>query len=72
MTAAPPLPRWADLLLLPLVCLGVALLAAAGVVALVGQNPVEVVSVLVQITTMQESVAPRVSPPPMMPIRSMP
>ena len=48
MTAAPPLPRWADLLLLPLVCLGVALLAAAGVVALVGQNPVEVVSVLVQ------------------------
>jgi general nucleoside transport system permease protein len=47
MTAAQPLPRWADLLLLPLVCLGVALLAAAAVVALVGQNPVEVVSVLV-------------------------
>jgi simple sugar transport system permease protein len=41
------LPRWADLLLLPVVCLTVALLAAAGVVALVGQNPVEVIAVLV-------------------------
>lgn len=41
------LPRWADLLLLPVVCLAVALLAAAGVVALVGQNPVEVIAVLV-------------------------
>jgi len=42
------LPRWADLFLLPLVCLGVALLAAAGVVALVGQQPLEVISVLVR------------------------
>lgn len=41
------LPRWADLLLLPVVCLAVALLAAAGVVAVVGQNPVEVIAVLV-------------------------
>jgi len=48
MNAAKPLSRWAELLLLPLVCLGVALLAAAAVVTLVGQNPVEVVSVLVQ------------------------
>lgn len=46
MIAAKPLPRWADLVLLPLVCVGVALLAAAGVVALVGQNPVEVITVL--------------------------
>ncbi len=45
--ASHALPRWADLLLLPVVCLTVALLAAAGVVALVGQNPVEVIAVLV-------------------------
>ena len=48
MSATPSLPRWADLILLPAVCLAVALLAAAGVVALVGQNPVEVIKVLVQ------------------------
>ena len=41
------LPRWADLVLLPTVCLGVALLAAGGVVALVGQSPAEVIAVLV-------------------------
>jgi simple sugar transport system permease protein len=48
MNANYTLPRWADLVLLPAVCLFVALLAAAGVVALVGQDPVEVISVLVQ------------------------
>jgi ABC-type uncharacterized transport system permease subunit len=47
MSNAHTLPRWADLVLLPVVCLGVALLAAAGVVALVGQNPAEVIAVLV-------------------------
>lgn len=47
MSGAYPLPRWADLVLLPVVCLLVALLAAAGVVALVGQDPVEVISVLI-------------------------
>jgi len=47
MSHAHPLPRWADLVLLPAVCLGVALLAAAGVVALVGQDPSEVIAVLV-------------------------
>ena len=41
------LPRWADLVLLPAVCLGVALLAAGGVVALVGQSPAEVIAVLI-------------------------
>ena len=41
------LPRWADLFLLPAVCLAVALCAAAGVVAVVGQNPLEVIAVLV-------------------------
>ncbi len=48
MSASDNLPRWADLFLLPVVCLGVALLAAAGVVALVGQSPIEVISVLIQ------------------------
>ncbi|CAM8657236.1 COG4603 ABC-type uncharacterized transport system, permease component [Comamonadaceae bacterium] len=47
MNANYSLPRWADLVLLPAVCLAVALLAAAGVVALVGQDPAEVLSVLV-------------------------
>ncbi len=47
MSSAQTLPRWADLVLLPIVCLGFALLAAAGVVALVGQNPSEVISALV-------------------------
>ena len=41
------LPRWADLVLLPLVSLLVALLAAGGVVALVGQNPLQVIEVLI-------------------------
>ncbi len=48
MSAARPLPRWADLVLLPIVCLAVALIVAAGVVALVGQNPLEVITVLVR------------------------
>lgn len=47
MSTSHPLPRWADLVLLPAVCLMVALLAAACVVALVGQNPSEVISVLI-------------------------
>ncbi len=42
------LPRWADLALLPAVCLLVALLLAGVVVALVGQNPAEVILVLVR------------------------
>ncbi len=41
------LPRWADLALLPLVNLAVALLAAGAMVALVGQNPLEVITVLI-------------------------
>jgi general nucleoside transport system permease protein len=47
MMQAPPLPRWADIVLLPAVCLAVALMAAGVVVAAVGQNPVNVLSVLV-------------------------
>ena len=43
-----PLPRWADLVLLPAVCLLVALAMAALVVAAVGQQPAEVLRVLVQ------------------------
>jgi general nucleoside transport system permease protein len=48
LSAAQPLPRWADLVLLPIVCLAVALIVAAGVVALVGQNPLDVITVLVR------------------------
>ncbi len=48
MSTPQPLPRWADLILLPAVCLAVALLAAAAVVALVGQNPAVVIKVLIE------------------------
>ncbi len=48
MSESQALPRWADLVLLPIVCLAVALMVAAGVVALVGQNPIDVISVLVR------------------------
>ncbi len=42
------LPRWADLLLLPLVSLAVALAVAGAVVAMIGQDPLQVIEVLVQ------------------------
>ena len=41
------LPRWADVVLLPVVNLAIALLVAAAVVALVGQDPVDVLRLLV-------------------------
>lgn len=43
-----PLPRWANVILMPVINLMVALLAAGIVVALVGQNPWEVLSVLIR------------------------
>ncbi|HYN57993.1 MAG TPA: ABC transporter permease, partial [Rubrivivax sp.] len=46
MSAAPELPRWAHVALLPLLNLGIALLAAGAVVALVGQDPLQVLGVL--------------------------
>ncbi len=42
-----PLPRWADLVLLPVVNLAMALLFAGVMVWLVGQDPLEVITVLV-------------------------
>ncbi len=47
MNSSTSLPRWADVLLMPLVNLAIALLAAALVVALVGQSPSEVITVLI-------------------------
>ena len=46
--SAAPLPRWADVLVLPLVNLGMALLVAGAVVALIGQNPLDVLTLLVK------------------------
>jgi general nucleoside transport system permease protein len=43
-----PLPAWADIVLLPIVNLAIALGVAAGVVALIGQNPAEVMAILVK------------------------
>lgn len=48
MSAAPALPRWADIAVLPLVNLGIAMVAAGIVVAFIGQNPLEVLKLLVQ------------------------
>lgn len=47
MSAAGPLPRWAELGLVPLFDLGAALLAAGAVVAAAGTNPVLALQVLV-------------------------
>ncbi|HEX3061862.1 MAG TPA: ABC transporter permease, partial [Usitatibacter sp.] len=48
MSAAPALPRWADIGLLPLVNLAMALIVAGIVVAFIGQNPLDVLKLLVQ------------------------
>ncbi len=48
MKHAAALPRWADLFLLPVLNLGVALAVAGGVVLLVGQDPLEVIAVLLR------------------------
>ena len=45
--SAPALPRWADVVVLPLVNLGMALLVAGIVVAAIGQNPLDVLKLLV-------------------------
>jgi hypothetical protein len=50
MSAPAVLPRWADVALLPVVCLAIALLASGGVVALVGQNPTQVLVALMCLT----------------------
>ena len=47
MSANQPMPRWVELGLLPVINLMIALLAAGTVVALVGQSPIDVISVLV-------------------------
>ena len=48
MKAAKPLPRWADLVLLPLLNLALALGVAGLVVMGIGQDPVQVIGVLVK------------------------
>ncbi|HUQ28004.1 MAG TPA: ABC transporter permease [Usitatibacter sp.] len=48
MSNAPALPRWADIVVLPLVNLAMALLVAGVVVALIGQSPVQVLDLLAQ------------------------
>ncbi len=47
-SAAAVLPRWADVGLMPLINLCIALLVAAIVVALIGQHPLQVLDMLVQ------------------------
>ena len=47
MSAPKELPRWADLLLLPLAGLAVALLLSGGIVALLGESPVQALKLMV-------------------------
>jgi simple sugar transport system permease protein len=46
--STPALPRWADVVLLPIVNLAIAMAVAALVVALIGQSPVQVMTMLVK------------------------
>ena len=46
MSAPAALPRWADIILLPLVNLAMALLVAGAVVAMIGQSPLQVMDLL--------------------------
>ena len=46
--SAPALPRWADIVLLPLVNLAMAMVVAGTVMALIGQNPVKVMAMMAQ------------------------
>ena len=46
--SAPQLPRWADVALLPLVNLAMALVVAGIVVAIIGQNPAKVLALMAQ------------------------
>ena len=47
MSATPALPRWADVAVLPLVNLAMALVVAGIVIAFIGQNPLDVLKLLV-------------------------
>lgn len=48
MTGASELPRWADVILLPLINVAAAFLASGLVVLIIGENPLEAVSILIQ------------------------
>ncbi|ORE93463.1 inner-membrane translocator [Stappia sp. 22II-S9-Z10] len=43
-----PLPRWADVLVIPLINVALAFLVAGGVVALIGENPVAALRVMIE------------------------
>ena len=47
MSTAKQLPRWADLILLPLVGLAAALLLSAGIIALLGESPTQAMKLMV-------------------------
>jgi general nucleoside transport system permease protein len=47
-TASAALPRWADIVVLPLVNLAMALVIAGAVMALIGQNPPKILSLMAQ------------------------
>ncbi len=48
MSSAPPLPRWADLVLIPIINLTMALLVTGLVIFLIGENPIKALTVMVK------------------------
>ena len=48
MSSAPPLPRWADIGLLPLINLAIALVVSGLVVLAVGEDPIRAIDVMIQ------------------------
>ena len=48
MSAAPPLPRWADIGLLPIINLAIALVVSGLVVLAVGEDPIRAIDVMIQ------------------------
>ena len=48
MSSAPPLPRWADIGLLPLINLAIALVVSGLVVFAVGEDPIRAIDVMIQ------------------------
>ena len=48
MSTAPPLPRWADIGLIPIINVLAALLVSGGVIAIIGENPIDALMVMIK------------------------
>ena len=53
MSPPPPLPRWADVGLIPLINVFAALVVSGIVVAIIGENPFEAMMVMIKVNNMR-------------------